>query len=391
MNYCAISKMNNMEVIELTKELIRCPSVTPKDFGCQDLLKGRLATLGFKVEDFRVNEVHNFWAVKGNQGPLFVFAGHTDVVPAGDLKAWRFDPFEPQIESGYLYGRGVADMKGSLAAMVIACEHYIHENPSFKGSIGFLVTGDEEGPALDGTRFMVDALKERGIQFDACLIGEPSSQTDLGDIVRHGRRGSLHGTLTFKGKQGHVAYPHLAQNPIHESLECLKKLTQYPWCSGTEEFPKTSFQIVDVKAGVGALNVIPGELLVKFNLRYSPAADPHTIDTQARTLLDLSGLDYTLKWHVSARPFLSEQGPFLNIIEHTLEHTQHKKPKFCTAGGTSDGRFIIDICNELVELGPCNRTIHQINERVKIDELNQLSLIYKKILEAYFYAPNCSK
>ena len=367
--------------LELAKDLISRASVTPEDAGCQTLMSERLAALGFTCEHLPYDEVTNLWARRGGAAPLLVFAGHTDVVPPGPLDQWLSDPFAPEVRDGRLYGRGAADMKGSLAAMVTACETFVARHPKHKGSIGFLITSDEEGPSVNGTVKVVEHLRAGGVQIDLCLVGEPSSRDRVGDVVKNGRRGSLNGVLTVKGKQGHVAYPHLAVNPIHLSVPALTELTTIEWDQGNAFFPPTTFQISNIHAGTGAENVIPGELRLLFNLRYSTQLDARTIRERVQTVLDKHDLDYSLDWRLSGEPFLTPAGELVAAARAAIRETAGIETELSTSGGTSDGRFIAPTGAQVLELGPLNATIHQVNECVAVDDLDLLSTMYCRILE----------
>lgn len=371
------------ETIVLAKQLIAIPSITPDDGGCQQLLATQLQKLGFKVEFLPFADVSNLWAVWGNTGPLFVFAGHTDVVPPGDSADWVSAPFDPQVRDGFLYGRGAADMKGSLAAMLVATEKFLTSH-SPAGRIGFLITSDEEGSAINGTRKVVAELQARGEQIDYCLVGEPSSDQATGDVIKTGRRGSLSGKLRVQGIQGHVAYPQLANNPIHSALPALTALTAEIWDQGNAAFPATSLQISNINAGTGANNVIPETLSAEFNLRFSTELDADTIKRRVQEILDQHGLDYRIDWHLSGEPFLTAGGELIKVMIASIEAVTDHTPQTSTAGGTSDGRFIAPTGAEVVELGPCNATIHKINECVRVSDLDQLTLIYQQILERIF-------
>jgi succinyl-diaminopimelate desuccinylase len=374
--------MSNMsDTIDLAIQLISKDSVTPEDKGCQKLMTDRLEKLGFVIEELRFGEVDNFWARRGNSAPLFVFAGHTDVVPAGPLGQWKTDPFKPVIQDGILYGRGAADMKGSLAAMVTACEAFIAKNPEHKGSIGFLITSDEEGPAHDGTVRVVEHLENRNEKIDWCLVGEPSSTNKVGDVVKNGRRGSLSGNLTIHGKQGHVAYPHLAMNPVHKASPALVELVAEEWDKGNEFFPQTTFQISNIHAGTGANNVIPGDLEILFNLRFSTEVTETQLRQRVEAILDKHNLNYTLDWHLSGMPFLTPRGELVEATCKAIKAICGYDTELSTAGGTSDGRFIAPTGAQVIELGPLNASIHQINENVAADDLETLSKIYYKIME----------
>lgn len=367
--------------LQLALDLIGRPSVTPADAGCQPLIQERLERLGFRCEPMIFGEVTNLWARRGLQGPVFVFAGHTDVVPAGPLNRWTSPPFAPQLRNGLLYGRGAADMKGSLAAMVTACEDFLGDHPQHRGSIGFLLTSDEEGPSIDGTAKVVEALRARGEGIDYCLVGEPSSQHRLADTIKNGRRGSLSGRLRLLGKQGHVAYPHLAQNPLHAFAPVLARLCAEVWDQGNAYFPPTSFQISNLQMGTGAENVIPGELEAWFNFRFSSASTADTLIRRVTELLESVGLGYEIEWKLSGNPFLTPVGELVQASRWATEQVLGYVPELSTSGGTSDGRFIAPMGAQVVELGPLNATIHQIDECVAIEDLDRLSLIYRKILE----------
>ena len=372
--------------LDLAMELISRPSVTPSDAGCQDLLEERLASIGFHAEFLHFGEVRNLWARRGEKLPLFVFAGHTDVVPTGDEANWSSPPFEPTLRSGRLYGRGAADMKGSLAAMVTACERFVGAHPDHRGSLGFLITSDEEGPAVDGTVRVMETLSQRGEQIDMCVVGEPSSDRRLGDTVRIGRRGSLNARLTVKGVQGHVAYPEKALNPIHAFAPALLELTTTTWDEGNEHFPRTSFQVSNVRSGTGATNVIPGALQLDFNFRFSTELEPEQIQHRVEQILERYDLNYDIRWQLSGRPFLTSRGPLLDAAATAIASVSPGDTDFSTGGGTSDGRFIAPSGAQVIELGPINATIHQIDECVGVDELDQLSLIYERLLTELFGA-----
>ncbi len=367
--------------LELAIDLISKPSITPEDAGCQPLLINRLESIGFDIEYMRFKEVENFWARRGDTSPLFVFAGHTDVVPTGPLQQWQSDPFQPQIRDGYLYGRGAADMKGSLAAMITACEDFVAEYPGHGGSIGFLITSDEEGPAMHGTRQVMEQLGAQGTRIDWCLVGEPSSREILGDVIKNGRRGSLNGHLTILGIQGHIAYPHLARNPLHQSIPVLAELVATQWDNGNEYFPPTTFQISNIHAGTGADNVIPGSLEIKFNFRYSTEVTSPLLQERVESILKGHGLEYTLTWKHSGSPFLTEPAILVDAVQSAVQQITGRKPQLSTDGGTSDGRFIAPTGTQVVELGPVNSTIHKINECVSAKDLDTLSLIYRRALE----------
>ena len=367
--------------LALTRDLIACASVTPEDAGCQSLMMARLQQAGFAVEPLRFGEVDNFWATRGSSGPLLVFAGHTDVVPPGDTGQWESDPFIATEAVADLVGRGAADMKASLAAMVVACEHFVGAHPDHSGRIGFLITSDEEGPAKDGTIRVMETLKDRGEQIDWCVVGEPSSTRELGDLVKNGRRGSLNARLVIHGKQGHIAYPHLADNPIHRAMPTLNALVAEPWDQGNDFFDPTSLQISTIRAGQGVTNVIPGSVEVLFNLRFSTEVTADEIRGRCEAILDQGGLTYDIEWSLSGEPFLTEPGALLNAVMDSIESTTGHVPEVSTGGGTSDGRFIAPSGAQVVEVGHVNATIHQINERVKLADIPQLTKIYEGILE----------
>ena len=367
--------------LALTRDLIACASVTPEDAGCQSLMMARLQQAGFAVEPLRFGEVDNFWATRGSSGPLLVFAGHTDVVPPGDTGQWESDPFIATEAVADLVGRGAADMKASLAAMVVACEHFVGAHPDHSGRIGFLITSDEEGPAKDGTIRVMETLKDRGEQIDWCVVGEPSSTRELGDLVKNGRRGSLNARLLIHGKQGHIAYPHLADNPIHRAMPTLNALVAEPWDQGNDFFDPTSLQISTIRAGQGVTNVIPGSVEVLFNLRFSTEVTADEIRGRCEAILDQGGLTYDIEWSLSGEPFLTEPGALLNAVIDSIESTTGHVPEVSTGGGTSDGRFIAPSGAQVVEVGHVNATIHQINERVKLADIPQLTKIYEGILE----------
>ncbi|CAM2788117.1 succinyl-diaminopimelate desuccinylase [Vibrio diazotrophicus] len=373
--------MTDSPALALAKDLISRQSVTPIDAGCQDLMIQRLKALGFEIESMVFEDTTNFWARKGTEAPLFTFAGHTDVVPAGKLEQWHTPPFEPTIIDDHLHGRGAADMKGSLACMIVAVERFLTENPNHKGSIGFLITSDEEGPFINGTTRVVDTLMERNEMIDMCIVGEPSSTLKVGDVVKNGRRGSITGDITIKGTQGHVAYPHLANNPVHQSLPALAELATMKWDDGNEYFPPTSFQIPNVHAGTGASNVIPGEFNVQFNLRFSTELTADEIKRRVHSTLDAHGLDYDLHWTLNGLPFLTDTGELLDAVVKAVKEVNHQEPQLLTTGGTSDGRFIAQMGAQVVELGPVNATIHKVNECVSIHDLELLTDMYQKTLE----------
>ncbi|WP_305813466.1 succinyl-diaminopimelate desuccinylase [Photobacterium leiognathi] len=373
--------MSDSPVIALAKDLMSRPSVTPEDAGCQDVMIARLEQLGFTIETMVFEDTTNLWARRGTQAPLFVFAGHTDVVPSGPVEQWHTPPFEPTIIDGYLHGRGAADMKGSLACMIVAIERFIAEKPNHNGSIALLITSDEEGPFINGTTRVVDTLEARNEKIDMCIVGEPSSTLNVGDVVKNGRRGSITGDLTVKGIQGHVAYPHLANNPVHKALPALAELAATTWDNGNEYFPPTSFQIPNIAAGTGASNVIPGEFQVQFNFRFSTELTDTEIKRRVHSVLDAHGLDYDLKWTLSGHPFLTDKGTLVEAVVAAIEEVNHQQPELLTTGGTSDGRFIARTGAQVVELGPVNATIHKVNECVKVADLEKLTDMYQKVLE----------
>ncbi len=369
------------EVLALAQDLISRPSVTPLDEGCQPLMAERLSAKGFNIESMVFEDTTNMWARRGTESPVFCFAGHTDVVPAGDLNRWYTPPFDPIVIDGYLHGRGAADMKSSLAAMVVATERFVDKNPNHKGSIAFLITSDEEGPFINGTTRVIDTLEARNEKITWSLVGEPSSTHKLGDIVKNGRRGSLTGNLTVKGIQGHVAYPHLAENPIHKAAPALDELAKIQWDNGNEFFPPTSFQIANINGGTGASNVIPGTLEVMFNFRYSTEVTAEILIERVLNILDAHGLDYDIKWVFNGLPFLTGEGPLLDATKEAIKTITGLDTDPQTSGGTSDGRFIAPTGAQVLELGPVNATIHKVNECVKVDDIEQLALIYERILE----------
>ncbi len=367
---------------DLAIELINRPSITPNDHGCQNLIATRLQNIGFTTESLQFGEVDNLWATHGNSAPLFVFAGHTDVVPTGPENKWQFPPFTSTIHDGYLYGRGAADMKGSVAAMTTACERFIAKYPQHKGSIAFLLTSDEEGSAIDGTVKVINYLQEQNKQIDWCVVGEPSSEEKLCDTIKNGRRGSLNGQLIIHGIQGHVAYPHKADNPIHRFAPVLQKLCEIKWDQGNNFFPATSLQITNINAGTGADNVIPGDLEIIFNFRYSTQVTHIQLQEQIVSLLD--NLNYTLTWRHSGPPFLTKPNTLVTATQKAIQTVCGYETKLSTSGGTSDGRFIAPTGAQVIEVGPINATIHKINECVNIEELDKLSIVYQQILENLF-------
>ncbi len=366
--------------LELAKSLISRASVTPDDNGCQDLMIDRLEKIGFTIHPLKFGNVDNFWAVHGNNGPLFAFAGHTDVVPAGDNDAWESNPFEPTIKDGMLYGRGAADMKGSLASMVVATENFIEKNPNHNGIIAFLITSDEEGVAIDGTAKVMDFLKDNNQKIDFCLVGEPSSTAILGDVIKNGRRGSLNACLRVKGKQGHIAYPQLADNPIHLVTPALNQLCDEQWDNGNDYFPATSFQISNIHSGDKVTNVIPGEVEVMFNFRYSTETTKEELQKRVNDILDSHKLNFFVEWSHSGYPFLTPNGELVSACVDAIEKIKAIKPELSTSGGTSDGRFIAQEGTQVVELGPNNSTIHQVNESVSVQDLEDLTKIYSQVL-----------
>ncbi|WP_442960120.1 succinyl-diaminopimelate desuccinylase [Pseudoalteromonas sp. H71] len=369
------------EVIALAQALIQRESVTPEDAGCQQMMNERLEAIGFNIESLFFTDTLNTWARKGDQSPHFCFAGHTDVVPTGPAKNWQHPPFSGLIENGLLHGRGAADMKGSLAAMIVATERFVTKHPNHKGSISFLITSDEEGPFINGTTRVIDTLEARGEKIDMCLVGEPSSRDVLGDVVKNGRRGSLTGFLKVKGIQGHVAYPHLAQNPIHLATEALTELSQTQWDNGNEFFPATSFQISNINGGTGAGNVIPGELDVQFNFRFSTEVTHQQLQQRVIDILQKHKLNYELSWIVNGLPFITEHGLLVDATVNAIKSVTGLPTNLETTGGTSDGRFIAQTGAKVIELGPRNATIHKVDECVSTDDLIKLTDIYEQILE----------
>ena len=365
--------------LKLAQQLIQCPSETPDDAGCQQIIAQRLAALGFTIETLQYEDVTNLWATLGESGPLFVFAGHTDVVPTGPQEQWQYPPFSATVADGYLHGRGAADMKGSLAAMVTAVEGFLDE-AQLNGRIGFLITSDEEGVAINGTQRVMKELANRNIAIDYCLVGEPSSSEKLGDTVKIGRRGSLGAKLSVQGIQGHVAYPQLALNPIHKVLPTLAELTNSTWDTGNDSFPATSFQISNINAGTGATNVIPAHIEIDFNFRFSTELNAAAIQSRVTTLLDNAELDYKIEWNLSGEPFLTDSGKLIEAVAAGIKQHTGLDTHRSTAGGTSDGRFIAPTGSEVVELGPCNATIHQIDEKVTVTELDALTEVYQSVL-----------
>ncbi len=373
--------MSLSPTLDLAIDLIQRPSVTPEDEGCQALMMARLAAIGFHCEPLRFGEVDNFWAVRGDEGPLLCFAGHTDVVPTGPESDWQTPPFEPEISGGMLRGRGAADMKGSLAAMVTACERFVSEHPDHRGRIAFLITSDEEGPAKNGTVKVVEWLESQGEKIDWCVVGEPSSTDAVGDVIKNGRRGSLGAVLKVRGIQGHVAYPHLAKNPIHLAAPALAELAAEQWDEGNDFFPATSFQISNINGGTGATNVIPGELEVVFNFRFSTELTADILQQRTEAILEKHGLDYALEWNLSGQPFLTSEGPLVEAAQNAIRRVTGRDTVLSTAGGTSDGRFIAPTGAQVVELGPVNATIHKVDECVNAEDLNQLSAMYQAMMD----------
>jgi succinyl-diaminopimelate desuccinylase len=368
--------------VALAKELIARRSVTPEDGGCQELLAARLARAGFRCEPMRFGEVTNLWARRGTASPVVCFAGHTDVVPTGPLSEWHSDPFVPTVRDGKLYGRGAADMKSSIAAFVVAAEMFVAERPGHSGSIALLLTSDEEGPALDGTVRVVEKLKSRNEMIDYCIVGEPTSVDALGDMLKNGRRGSLSGKLVARGIQGHVAYPHLVKNPVHLLAPALAELAKTQWDKGNESFPPTSFQVSNIHAGTGAANVVPGSVEVDFNFRFSTESTDASLKARVESILKKHGVEYSIDWVLGAKPFLSKRGRLARtMVEAGKKHTGHSA-ELSTTGGTSDARFIIDICPEVIELGPVNASIHKLDEHIELAELETLPRIYLDTLRA---------
>ncbi|SNX28279.1 succinyldiaminopimelate desuccinylase [Polynucleobacter meluiroseus] len=388
-NFSANNLVHMSATLELTEALIACRSVTPVDGGCQELIAQRLQAVGFYTEsilsgpeDFQVT---NLWAIKkgvaGDEGKVFMFAGHTDVVPTGPLEKWASDPFTPTLRDGFLFGRGAADMKTSLAAFVVATEEFVITHPNHAGSIAFLITSDEEGPAHDGTVIMCERLKQHGQRLDYCVIGEPTSVDQLGDMIKNGRRGSLSGKLKIKGIQAHIAYPHLGANPIHLSASAIQTLVETQWDQGNEYFQPTSFQISNIHAGTGANNIIPGELVVDFNFRFSTESQPETLRSRLEQILQSANLDFEIDWSLSGSPFITSDGALANALRQAIQAEVQIETELSTTGGTSDGRFISKICKEVVEFGPINATSHKIDESVLIDDIEPLKNIYRKTLE----------
>jgi len=369
------------ETIELAQKLIQIDSVTPNDKGCQNIISDYLQPLGFNTEHMKFGEVDNIWARKGTEAPCFVFAGHTDVVPTGPESAWTHPPFSAHIDGDMMFGRGTADMKSSIACFMAATKRFVEKYPDHKGSIAYLITSDEEGPALDGTVKVVETLEARNEKFEYCLVGEPSSSKKLADSIKNGRRGSLSGTLTIKGIQGHIAYPELADNPIHNMAPALEQLVQVQWDHGNEYFPPTSFQVSNINSGTGATNVIPGDVVIQFNFRFSTEHTPESLKESVHAILDHHKLDYALEWNLSGLPFITPaEGVLIQAVQTASNNVMGYKPVLSTGGGTSDGRFIAPTGAQVIELGPLNATIHKIDEQVSVTDLNQLTEIYYQTL-----------
>ncbi len=373
--------MEISETLALTQELVSRASLTPSDNGCQELMASRLRAAGFTVEKMPFGNVENFWARRGTKGPVLCFAGHTDVVPTGPLEEWRSDPFKPTVVDGRLYGRGAADMKSGLAAMVTACESFVRQHPDHRGSIAFLITSDEEGPSVDGTKRVVEALKARGEKIDWCIVGEPSSEHRAGDTIKIGRRGSFSGRLSVYGVQGHIAYPQLAENPVHTFAPALVELTRHVWDQGNAHFQPTSFQISNIGAGTGAPNVIPGELKARFNLRYSPEQTQEALKKTVEGILEKHKLRYSIEWYVSGEPFYTAPGALSDAVTAAVHEVTGISPQMTTGGGTSDGRFIATMGTQVVELGVTNASIHKVNESVAVEELDALHTMYVRLLQ----------
>ncbi len=371
----------NTPTLQLAADLIRCKSVTPEDDGCQEMMIQRLQKIGFQIHKLRFGDVDNFWAIRGTEGPILAFAGHTDVVPTGPETNWNNPPFAPKIIDGMLHGRGAADMKGSLAAMVVACENFVAKNPDHKGRIAFLITSDEEGPSINGTVKVVEWLEQQNTKMTWCLVGEPSSTNKVGDVIKNGRRGSLGAVLTVKGIQGHVAYPHLADNPIHKLAPALAELAAEHWDNGNEFFPATSFQVSNINGGTGATNVIPGQVVVVFNFRFSTEVTDKILRERTEALLKKHQLNYEIEWTLSGQPFLTPRGDLVNATVAAIKEVTGIDAELSTSGGTSDGRFIAPTGAQVVELGPINATIHKVNEHISAEDLNQLTKIYESTLK----------
>lgn len=367
--------------LELSLELLKQPSVTPDDHTCQQILAQRLSKIGFNIEPMRFDDVDNLWARRGTESPVFCFAGHTDVVPTGDVNAWQSNPFQPEIRDGKLYGRGSADMKTAIAAFTVATERFVAKHPNHKGSIAYLITSDEEGPSINGTVKVIEQLEKRQEKITWCLVGEPSSTHTLGDVIKNGRRGSLNGVLTVQGKQGHVAYPHLANNPIHQASQAIAELCSTVWDNGNDYFPATSFQISNIQAGTGATNVIPELMKVTFNFRYSTEVTAEQLQLRVIDILQRHQVNYHIDWTLSGLPFLTPVGQLVNATRYAIKHVTGTDAQLSTSGGTSDGRFIAPTGAEVLELGVLNATIHQIDEHVDVADLEPLAQIYELMLE----------
>ncbi len=376
-----MSETQDSKTLSLARDLLARRSGTPEDAGCQDLMIARLEPLGFKIERMRFGDVDNFYARRGTSGPLLVFAGHTDVVPTGPLDQWNTPPFEPTIKDGMLYGRGAADMKTSLAAFITAIEEFVAAHPDHNGSIGLLITSDEEGIAVNGTVKVVEVLQARGELIDYCIVGEPTSNKVVGDMIKNGRRGSLSGKLTVKGVQGHIAYPHLIKNPIHMVAPAIKDIVETTWDNGNEYFPPTSWQISNINGGTGATNVVPGEVEILFNFRFSTASTEENLRERVHAILDKHQLEYDLEWEYSGKPYLTPKGNLVEAISAAIEQAYGVTPELSTTGGTSDGRFIADICKQVIEFGPLNATIHKLNECVGVADIEPLKDTYRITLE----------
>jgi len=375
-----MAAVESAATLRLARELIARRSVTPEDGGCQELLAGRLARVGFALEPIRRGEVMNLWARRGDAGPLICFVGHTDVVPTGPIEKWASDPFVPTERDGKLFGRGAADMKTSIAAFVVAVEQFVARHPSHNGSIALLITSDEEGPAVDGTSKVVELLKSRGERIDYCLVGEPTCVSKLGDTIKNGRRGSLSGTLRVTGVQAHIAYPHLGKNPVHLVAPALAELAATEWDKGNESFPPTTWQISNIHGGTGADNVTPGELEIKFNFRFGTASAADGLKQRMHAVLDRHRLDYKLDWTLSAVPYLTPRGKLVEAVSTSIREVTRITPEVSTTGGTSDGRFIVNICSEVVEFGPINATIHKLNEHIDLAAIEPLREIYLRLM-----------
>lgn len=367
--------------LELAGELISCRSITPEDGGCMEIVARHLAPLGFSLERLDRGSVSNLWARRGSEGPILCFAGHTDVVPPGPLDQWGSDPFKPTVRDGSLHGRGAADMKTSIAAFVTAAERFIADHPDHPGAIALLLTSDEEGPAIDGTVRVVEALKARGEKLDYCIVGEPTSAARLADTIKNGRRGSLAGRLVVRGVQGHIAYPHLVKNPVHMVAPALAELAATEWDAGNEFFPPTSWQVSNFHAGTGADNVVPGAAEILFNFRFSTASTPDGLKARVHEILDRHGVEYALDWTLSGKPYLTPRGKLVDVVSQSVRDIAGIETELSTSGGTSDGRFIADICPQIIELGPLNATIHKIDERIDVADIELLSRIYERIIE----------